>query len=1042
MKHSILNLVAVAVTAILLCGTFFSCSRIDPSGPSNTDPAATLPPATPVQYKETVIPNGSTITTAARYANTVNGYYTIPNQDKYVAENLNARLTYDLSGSDTGFVGLESLTDPEGHPYVRDTMDVFIKTNEGKTLYASANSARANLYDQGYYYYNLHILDQTFSDNGGYSYKTQTPLPLTDCIVANDIDRPTFNDDGSLYFAVRSTYDPYAGFRLKDSAYEVKKYSGFTVTMKCSSSSRADLFYISGDNTTFTANEQLVFKLIPDGEFHTYYVPFDNNENLKGFLRGVRIDVGDVVGEVVTIKGITLADIDTDSFPSVKIDRNYNIYSDKLHESIRLVAIAPYDGARSFGTVTVLPKSTVRAYVVNDSAGPHYDLGEVDWESAAYAGFDVEDAGIFGIILGADSRYSGKLKVEENEDNYLITREFSLEGKKLKKGGEVFMTGRIYTDGKHDFSDFLQEAYYERFPLEIEVEEGSSKKSKFIGYDDLTGAYTLTLSGIGNFNVGYENPLDEHKVRFTVKGDSNARTVYVRGSVTTDGCLECGAVLDENDMLLPVKVEICKNFANDGEELFYTKNDSISYGIGVFPVATEPSKDTTLTFAALFEQWGNYRLKQISSIRFHTAYYHISLGVTETNCINFYYMGSRLPDHRGLSTIYWGDEKVDILDANGKKTGRTKIFDDQPQHANVGSHTFLQYTDSDGNFNSYVNQGRTVIASSGPTYEDITLTYLSRDGKVLQTYRHLEMPQTDENRAYYEISYEFLSDVSVNDVTNDLSLYRCDARYDMFGYLDENNKEVITRTSKDAVNVYKLGSDHPYFDSFRKTDGDPDAYTESDVSCNVAFLLDSCEATIGGKRYTGGYVVKEGNGSAAFTFDIKGGVTFKKGDVITLRCILMPWGDYFSENDANVRMVRINTLLNPIRITSESCATGDDMILPTVISADGKIAEFTVSGGFANVRDLPGYATSEYTHYKVSWERDYNVTVKVSGIKELGVPAIVERFTDGSEKVYDVASSLEYDGYMVEYAPDGTFSYTFVVTMTDAVPRTFCFTVS
>ncbi|MBP1588308.1 MAG: hypothetical protein ILO53_07930 [Clostridia bacterium] len=1033
--NTIAKTIAAAVTTLLLCGLLFACTEVKP-----VEPPGTLPPATPVEYKKTEIPNGGTITTAARYANTVNGYYNVPNQDKYIAENLNSRLTYNLTGAETGFVGLQSLTDTEGHPYIENTMDVFLRTGNGSVVYASSHAARANLYDQGYYYYNLHILDQMFSDNDGYRYHKTASLPLTNCTEASDIDRPVYNDDGSLYYSVKSTYDPYSAFGLKDKTYAVGDYSGFLVTMKCTASSTAQLYYIAAGNPHFSADEKISFSLHPDGEFHSYYLPFDGNENLKGYLTGVRIDAGDVTGEVISIKDISLVDIDLDSFPPVRIDRNYNVYSDKINESVRLVAVDNYSGALGFGTVTVIPKSTVRAFVVNDSSGPHYSLQDVDWGSAAYVGFDIENAGIFGIILGSDLKYSGSLTVEETETDYIVTRELSLEGVKLRKDGEIFMANRIYVDGRHDFTDFLQQAYYERLPLDVEIADGSSKKSKYAGYDDLTGAYMLTLNGIGDFNQGYENPLDEHKVRFTVKGDNNARTIYVRGNITTDGCLECGVVLDENNMLLPVKVEICKNFAKDGEELFYTKDDSISYGLGVFPVVTEPSGDTTLTFAALFEQWGNYRLKQISSIRFHMAYYHLSLGVTETNCINLYYMGSRLPDHRGLSTVYWTDEKIDVLDDKGQRTGETRMYGNQPQHMNVGSHTFLQYTDSDGNFNSYINQGRTVIASSGPTYEDINLTYISRDGKVLQTYRHLEMPQTDENRAYYEVTYEFLGDVTVNDVLNDFSLYKVDAKYDKFGYLDANNKEVITDTSIDALKVYKLGSDHPYFDSFRKTLRHTEGYyTEDHVTCNVSFLLDSCEATFGGKKYTGGFVVVQGNGSASFTFDISGKFTFKKGDVIKLSCILMPWGGYHSEDDSNVRMVRVNTLLNPIKVTSDTCTPGDDRLLPTIISADGKSAEFTLSGGYANVRDLPGYATSKYTSYKVSWERDYNVTVRVSGIKDLGVPKITEKLSDGTEVPYNIASSLGYDGYMVNYEPDGTFSYTFVVTMTEAVPRTFSF---
>ncbi|MBR5006268.1 MAG: hypothetical protein IKY07_04170, partial [Clostridia bacterium] len=129
-------------------------------------------------------------------------------------------------------------------------------------------------------------------------------------------------------------------------------------------------------------------------------------------------------------------------------------------------------------------------------------------------------------------------------------------------------------------------------------------------------------------------------------------------------------------------------------------------------------------------------------------------------------------------------------------------------------------------------------------------------------------------------------------------------------------------------------------------------------------------------------------------------------------------------------------LQNPIKVEAASGKVAGDSDVPTVASANGESAEFTLSGGYANVRDLPGYATAEYTKYKSTWERDYNITVKVTGIKELGVPAIYEKSGDSWER-YVIASSLGYDGYTVEYASDGTFTYTFVVTMTEAQARTF-----
>ena len=88
------------------------------------------------------------------------------------------------------------------------------------------------------------------------------------------------------------------------------------------------------------------------------------------------------------------------------------------------------------------------------------------------------------------------------------------------------------------------------------------------------------------------------------------------------------------------------------------------------------------------------------------------------------------------------------------------------------------------------------------------------------------------------------------------------------------------------------------------------------------------------------------------------------------------------------------------------------------------------------MRDLPGYATAEYTSYKRYWERDYNVTLRLEGFTGFGRPKIYEKV--GNDWVeYQFASTLGYDGYTVTYAPDGTFTYGFTVTMTEAQPRTF-----
>ena len=1029
MKRTITLILAV-LTAITAVFALFGCDK----KPADEPPVPTLPPAERTDFPVSDVPYGKTITTAANYANSVNGYYTDSTRRYYRLENLNGALVFNLVGDVTGQAVVSEISNTKGEAYLRNTADTFVTGSDGRTFYAGDNPARANLYDEGFYYYNLRVLDQTFGKLTEDDYKAVHKLSLDRSYYQRDMSEPVYGSDGSVSLKVKSIYDPYACF--KTDPVKLADYEAFSITLKSDAASDGQFFFICGKYEEFTSEQCYNFNVVADGEFHTYTILFDESKDMSGELTDFRIDLGARAGETIVISDVSVISLKGD-LPPVKLDRAYHVYPDKITESVRIQALSATESLSSLGTVIKIPCDTVEKIVINDNNGPHYDLAEVDWNTAVYAGFDVKNAGIFGIILGYDESTAGKLSMTVEDGSYVLVQKLDFPGKKLKKNGSVTMARTLYTDESHDFGRFLETAYYERAPLEITVEkDGSSKKSTFVGYDCTVGAYMFNLQCISSFDVGYLNPLDEHKIKFEISPDSKDRTVYMRGNGYAAGCLECAVLLDENNELLPVKVECCKNFGKDGEELFFTNGDSDPYGLSIFPVVAEAGKKTVLTLANLYEQWGNYRLKQVSSIRWHSAYYHLSLGVTETNCIHIYSTATRLPDHRGLSTVYWADESIDVVDASGNPTGAKTIYGQQPQHCNVGAHTFLQYTDSDGNFNSYENIGRTNISAAGPTLADITLNYVSYDGKVLQSYRHVEMPQTDENRAYYEIDYEFLSDVTVNDVKNDFSIYAVTYNYDKFGYLDASNKSVITDMKKEGFEFFKLGSDFPYFDCFHKTTTNPKAYTIEDASCNVSCLIGNYDITVGGKQYTKGFVVRQGNRSASLTLDLDGKVTFKKGDHIKMLLILMPWGDFFSEDDANVRMVRINTLQNPIKVECASGNVAGDRVVPTVSSANGESAEFTLSGGYPNVRDLPGYATAEYTKYKSTWERDYNITVKVTGIKELGVPAIYEKSGDSWER-YVIASSLGYDGYTVEYASDGTFTYTFVVTMTEAKARTF-----
>ena len=132
--------------------------------------------------------------------------------------------------------------------------------------------------------------------------------------------------------------------------------------------------------------------------------------------------------------------------------------------------------------------------------------------------------------------------------------------------------------------------------------------------------------------------------------------------------------------------------------------------------------------------------------------------------------------------------------------------------------------------------------------------------------------------------------------------------------------------------------------------------------------------------------------------------------------------DYNREDtDWNVRAIRENSLLDPFKVTVANGQALESVFMPRVKSTDGKSAEFTISGG------------------------ENNVTVRVYGLKKIARPVIYEKI-EGKWVVYDVSSknnpdkagnAHEYDGYMIQYDGDGTYSYSFVTTITDGAARTF-----
>ncbi len=961
----------------------------------------------------------SLIDTSNRYANGVSLYYANGTRNDVVIENQSMTLNYHTNALESKLVSY--INNKDGKSYIQNTMDAFVKMKGDNTRYfasGSQNPATMNNYRYGYYYYQVLIEGQDFAQE-----MTVTGATFLSTIKADSKlgMAETQVSDGYAY-QITNTRDPQISYKSTFVPLDTAKYNHIALTMKVDAKdttelATASMYLIAGSSVNFNEGQKKAFPLVADGEFHTYYIRIDTVNDYTGQIKGIRFDLDGNLGDIFTVKDVQAVMADEVGISTLGVSRVFNTYSDKLIHTMQVTATKDTADIEEIGLVTKVAANTVEKLIIKDKNGTHTSLEGVDFASAEYVGFDIKDVGIFGYILIPDET-SGKMTVTLEGDDYVITQSRAPAGNTLITPtsetlhvNDFYMGQRIYTDESHDFDAFLKEAYLERNPLPAEnivVNVEGSDDGAFVRYNVLRGTYEFNIATSG-FNIAYyEKQNWQPTLHFTVKGDEYDRVIYIE-TKSEAGQLECAVILDKNDLLLPVPVEVFKNFS-DGDYSIHMIQDIPESNL-YFPLPIAAKDETEIKVAHLYQNWGRFPLKQISTIQFGCPYYHLSTGVTETNCITPWYttggtrlISSTLPDHRAMSAPLWLRE---------------------PQHTFGGSHTFLQYTDAEGNYSASENVKNT-ITSYGPTYAEIVMDYISDDGKISVTYTHMEMPQTDENRTYYLMEYEVLEDIEIAEFRKDFQFYslgpKTDVTYQYLGYLDESNKSVNRPTNtKDKARTYILGDNCPYFSLYRD-----DNCTSRDGYVNVSFMIAESKFCIGGKEVTPDFIITDLNKTVSLSLDL-GKVTLKKGDTFTIKAIIMPWGSQESDytlHDKNVTDVRADSILNPLKaVADKSCTVVDTAFLPTLHSEDGKNAEFTVSGG-AN-----------------------NCTVKITGLTQITVPTVYEQI-EGEWVRYNLSSHYypdksgnthDYDGYGIQYE-NGYFSYSFVVDMgEEGAARSFRF---
>ena len=1007
------------------------------------------------------------INLSASLANGVQAYFTNASRTHYSIQNKEMTMTYARSNSSAQLV--ESIKNTKGHAYIQNTMDVFVRMNNGSTYYASSStkSAETNLYRFGYYYYEGLFEFQNFIPN---NYELLNPSEISsekdfnnNLAYSSGISRARDGDVPS--FIIKDVNDPKIVFK-KSFSFDTEDHNAILITVKAIGNvTRLDVFVGLEGNSYFKNEHKISVPITADGEYHTYRISLFELSDLEGNINALRIDPdgeGVAVGDGIAIKSILVgkADVDVESMPAnLAINRHFHVYSNKMHHAVQFATTVKTENIAEVGMLTEIEADTVSSLIVVTADNKTYtslDAG-FSWDDVVAVGFDVKDAGIFGYILPGDE-IAGKIKVEIKDGVYVIEQTRAPENSTIlpsvggvnadgnlihaegvtNNGNDFYIGQRIYTDESHSFDEFLKEAGFERNPIasnRFKVMESGSDRAAYVGYDAMRGIYVFSVSSpSGGFFTPYNNPNKNYRVKFTVRADAD-RDIYVMAAGTS-GLLECATLMDSNMMLLPVPMEIIKNFSETTGERNLFNIDDPTFSETIFCLSLTANQNQTYSIVNLYQNWGKYPLKQLSQIPYHMPYYHLSTGVTETNCIVPWYgtdsvgKGSifALPDFRSMSAPFWKG---------------------QPQHNSCGSHYFLEYFGENGERYA-VESIKNTITSYGPTYAEVVWENISDDGKIKVTYTHMEMPQTDENRTYYTMEYEFLDELTIKSFKDNFQFYSVTdndktGTYKKLGYLNSSSQSIVidSNQSESEVPEYTLGDNCPYFSFFMMPDWDKTS-TSAEGYSNVAFLIYNSSFVIGGESADPDFLIKNPKDYVVLTLDIDGDVTFKKGDKITINAILLPWGSQQLEDgiidaekgnyeytmelangelymDKNVRDVRENTLLDPLKATSDTDEILESPFLPKIKSKDGKSATFTLSGG------------------------ENNVTVRVYGFDILTAPK-VEEYVDGKWVEYVISSKNSpdrlgyyhyYDGYMVNFDEDGTYSYSFVTTMTGDETRTF-----
>jgi len=500
------------------------------------------------------------------------------------------------------------------------------------------------------------------------------------------------------------------------------------------------------------------------------------------------------------------------------------------------------------------------------------------------------------------------------------------------------------------------------------------------GYDAAKGFYKVkNITGLGasGFTSFYLNPNMYLSTGIRISNDELNRKVYFK-HYSQAGAIETAILTDTTGFPLPVAVECAKNFGGEKEE-----PDDSPFSESYFALQLEPGERMAFNVLHLHMHWGNHAIRQVSSIRFFQIYYHLSQGVTETTCFSLPTKFGSLPS---------GEARAYTLADYRPLSGQT--WHTSPQHHHVSLQGWLQYLDAGGNWRYPVYRNSRIF-SAGPNLAWFTMDFVSSDGHVDQHLEIIEMPQDDESRTHIRLRYTFNEDVVVKgDMTRNMRLinkgsYIRRVHWKELAWTDPSG-EIKTHPMDNSGQWSVTGKEIRPYNSFFC------AYPHADG--NDAIVIRKVSGNVNGESFNkiGASAIGHEDGKTELMIvPLLEGNTIRKGSVIELDCILIPygnessnWGVPFEEsirfglNDSAYReyldMSGAQEQEEPRFGPSLEASIGTKILdLPPFIRAENNMASLEFNGA----HDRIALVASGFSHekYPLLWEEKAFLDAQVRG---------------------------------------------------------------